>query len=419
MASLENRTGYYNVVFRFGGRKYTRSLGTNSEQEAERLRANLEQTIRDIKSGRLVLPSDADVATFLLSDGKLTQPLDAPSATDGTREVQLSLRELFTTFFDQLPEGSLEPSTVSQMQTHRNNLLRVLGDGVLVDKIKLETLDDYTRLRSLEPGHKGQMVAASTIKKELGTLRRVWRWAKKREKVTSELPEIRDIELPKSRELPPFQTYDEIQVQIEQGGLNGFEQQELWESLYLRCGEIDELLQHVRLRARHAFLYPMFVAAAHTGARRSELLRSRPTDIRGDVLIIREKKRRRGRESTRRVPMSSLLKETLTEWFQEHPGGPHTFGLIQDVDGNPLPTIRSLTRNQANSFFQQTIQNSRWSRIRGWHCLRHSFISNLASNGIDQRLIDEFVGHTTEEMRRRYRHLFPEVKQAAIRSVFG
>ena len=37
----------------------------------------------------------------------------------------------------------------------------------------------------------------------------------------------------------------------------------------------------------------------------------------------------------------------------------------------------------------------------------------------NQWLIDEFVGYTTEEIRRRYRHLFPDVKQAAISSVFG
>ena len=45
--------------------------------------------------------------------------------------------------------------------------------------------------------------------------------------------------------------------------------------------------------------------------------------------------------------------------------------------------------------------------------------ANLASQKIDQRIIDEFVGHTTEQMRRRYRHLFPDVKRDAIEKVFG
>jgi hypothetical protein len=38
---------------------------------------------------------------------------------------------------------------------------------------------------------------------------------------------------------------------------------------------------------------------------------------------------------------------------------------------------------------------------------------------VDQRLIDDMVGHQTEEQRRRYRHLYPDVKQEAIKRVFG
>jgi site-specific recombinase XerD len=34
--------------------------------------------------------------------------------------------------------------------------------------------------------------------------------------------------------------------------------------------------------------------------------------------------------------------------------------------------------------------------------LRHSFISALASKGVDQRVIDEVVGHQSEEQRKRY-----------------
>jgi hypothetical protein len=38
---------------------------------------------------------------------------------------------------------------------------------------------------------------------------------------------------------------------------------------------------------------------------------------------------------------------------------------------------------------------------------------------VDQRLIDEWMGHETEEMRRRYRHLFPDVQRQAIETVFA
>lgn len=187
----------------------------------------------------------------------------------------------------------------------------------------------------------------------------------------------------------------------------------------MRTDEIDELIQYVREKASHIFLYPMVVAAAHTGARRSELMRSQLSDVRGDVLIIREKKRRRGQESTRRVPMSGLLKETFNDWKGEHPGGKYTFAVKDTSNRKQTKRARAITRDEAHSSFKRVLKDSNWDVIRGWHCLRHSFISNLASQSIDQRLIDEFVGHTTEEMRRRYRHLFPDVKKAAIKNVFG
>ncbi|MEO2091861.1 MAG: AsnC family transcriptional regulator, partial [Gemmataceae bacterium] len=57
--------------------------------------------------------------------------------------------------------------------------------------------------------------------------------------------------------------------------------------------------------------------------------------------------------------------------------------------------------------------------LRGYHAFRHSFASNLAAAGVDQRVIDELMGHTTVEMQKRYRHLFPDQRRAAILTVFG
>ncbi len=104
-------------------------------------------------------------------------------------------------------------------------------------------------------------------------------------------------------------------------------------------------------------------------------------------------------------------------WFEKfHPGGQASFAQLKPLKSrSPIP----VTHDQAQSHFRQTVDGSHWGKIKGWHCLRHSFISNLACGGVDQRIIDDFVGHVTEDMRRRYRHLFPEVKHVALNQVFG
>ena len=83
------------------------------------------------------------------------------------------------------------------------------------------------------------------------------------------------------------------------------------------------------------------------------------------------------------------------------------------------PALAAITKDEAHDHFQRTLGCGKWKVLRGWHVLRHSFISNCAAKGVDQRLIDDWVGHTTEEMRKRYRHLVPSVEKKAIRAVFG
>ena len=72
MASLENRTGYWNIIFYFGGQRYVRSLKTKDEKEANDLASRLERRQRLVESGDLDMPAGVDVPTFLLTDGKLT-----------------------------------------------------------------------------------------------------------------------------------------------------------------------------------------------------------------------------------------------------------------------------------------------------------------------------------------------------------
>jgi integrase len=94
-------------------------------------------------------------------------------------------------------------------------------------------------------------------------------------------------------------------------------------------------------------------------------------------------------------------------------------GRLATVRLRQVPGPGPLTKDEAHDHFRRTLAGGKWSVVPGWHCFRHSFISLCASKGKDQRFIDEWVGHQTEEQRKRYRHLLPSTQQEAIRSVFG
>lgn len=75
MASLELRGQKYRLVFRYNRRKFQHALKTLDVQEAEACLIRLEENLRLLERGRLQLPPDADLPTFLLSDGRVaTKP---------------------------------------------------------------------------------------------------------------------------------------------------------------------------------------------------------------------------------------------------------------------------------------------------------------------------------------------------------
>ena len=194
------------------------------------------------------------------------------------------------------------------MRIHVRRLKRVLGANLVLANFCLEDLQRFVDKRARDKGIHGRQLSSATIKKELRTLTSAWTWGLDCGTLSRPLPK-KGLRFPKMTEKPPFQTWQEIERKIARGGLTKAEVADLWDCLFLTLPEIEELLEFVREHARQPFIYPMVMFAAHTGARRSEMVRSEIDDIDfdGSTVLIHEKKRVRGKLSTRRVPISPLL----------------------------------------------------------------------------------------------------------------
>ncbi|QDU52110.1 tyrosine-type recombinase/integrase [Gimesia panareensis] len=415
MAWLEKKNnGIYQISFRFAGQRYKKSLKTKVESKAESRKTRIEETIQLVEQGRLDLPDDVDIPTFLLSDGKLNnKPIITKPHT---------IADVFNQYLENIPEGALEENSLYTAKIHMKHHKSILGSKFSFKNIDVDALQNYINKRSQQKGRRERIVSTTTIKKEIGTLSSVWTWAKNRKLVNTDFPSS-NLKFPKLYDKPPFQTWKQIEQQISRENLNQTKVEELWDCLYLTLEEIDKVLDFVKENARHDFIYPMVVTAAHTGARRSELIRSQPEDIDlyNGLFRIREKKKAKDRVTIRTVPISPALNTVLEKWLKNHSSSSFTFyNMCKKCKGSEHDAeLTGLKVGEATHHLQQTLKDSKWSKIRGWHVFRHSFISNCASKGVDQRMIDEWVGHTTEAMRRRYRHLFPDSQAAALESVFG
>src|SRR5262249_16022152 len=147
----------------------------------------------------------------------------------------------------------------------------------------------------------GLGIAPVTIKKEIHGGRAAWNWGRTAGLAAKEWPG-KGLVYPKADEPPPFQTIEEIERQIAKRDLSEADRHPLWESLYLRVPDVADLLACVQANAAYPWIYPLVATAAHTGMRRSELLRSKVTDVDfdGGSILIRERKRVKGKRSTRR-----------------------------------------------------------------------------------------------------------------------
>ncbi len=218
------------------------------------------------------------------------------------------------------------------MQIHFRHLERTLGSGFCISDLQLADLQSYVNQRAKAPGRNGRKLSTVTIQKELVTLCTAWNWAVKMKFVTGPFPND-GLRYPKTTEKPSFQTREEIQRRIAAGGMSAAEQVQMWEAVYLKTDEIEQLLGHVKANATQPFIYPIICFAAHTGARRSEIIRTRLADVdfTGKTVIIREKKRVRAKSTTRRVPLSTFLVGVLQDWLNVHPGGAYLFCLSGTV----------------------------------------------------------------------------------------
>lgn len=439
MASLQKKGRSWFCQFKFGGKRHTFAVGRVSEDEARAKARNADYLLMRIEQGLVAVPDGTSVADFLKYDGK--PPAHAPAAPvqkvrrDSGVASLAALRDGYLAAHD----AALEASTLKLARTHFKHLAATLGEGFPLPTLSMLHLQGHVDRRT-------KTVSAATARKEIATLGTAWNWGRRTGLLSSPCPS-KGLVYPKADEKPPFQTRAEIERQLD--GLTPAQQGELWDCLYLTLPEVQSLLEYVREHASYGWIYPLVTTAAHTGMRRSELLRLRRSDVdfAAGIVTVRERKRVKGKRTTRRVPLSPQLAEILAAWLNEHPGGALLFCPPEEVGhskkrspttghqnkGRPttvrarMATVRPrgrpghlpLTRDEVRDHVERTLAGSPWAVLRGLHVLRHSFISACANKGLDQRLIDEWVGHQTEEQRKRYRHLYPSVQAEAMKSVFS
>jgi integrase len=406
MANLGTKNGVFLARFRFRGKEYKRSLQTSDRRAAEGAMHRVEDALHRLAINTLAVPDGVDPGDFILCGGTLAAPVKTtPPCPVPT--LEMAIKEYLGNL------AHLAESHRYTISVHLRNLTRKLGDkvGRSVGDVARKDLEEFLQARLKERSR-------TTVSKERATIQQFFRWAQTRDYLIAS-PADGLTAVKTEGNLPSrFRTVEEVEAVIARGGMTREQEWSLWDWLFLTPAEIAEILATVRERAQRGVSFILHAVAAYTAMRRSEVLRLRWIDVAlgHDTLVARSRKQsRQEAETQRQIDLHPELATILRGWQAKRPKGQY---VVCD-DGSLTP----LTPRTANSRFWQPLRGTKWclcshkNRFKvGFHTYRHSFASNLAALGVDQRVIDEFMGHQTEAMRKRYRHLFPRNRRSAIES---
>ncbi len=150
------------------------------------------------------------------------------------------------------------------------------------------------------------------------------------------------------------------------------------------------------LNATHNHKHKVMLSITYAcGLRRSEVLNLRPEDIDSPsgLLQIRQAKGRKDR----RVPISKKTIQMLREYYQSYK--PTQWLFEGEYRG------RQYSESSIQSVMKTSLRKAGITKKATLHTLRHSFATHLMDTGVDTRIIQELLGHSSIKTTQLYTHL--------------
>ncbi len=332
---LKSRGRWYVCFLTADGREVRRAAG-RSRRSAERIRAKIETEVREGK--------------FFHREQRSTW----------------TLGRLSEVYLERL--GRVRPRSARWRNEMFRQVLRVLGEDLLIEEIELATLDGYVSRR------RGEGKAPSTINRELSVLRHSLHLAA-RWKTETNLSRYRLVDWEPLRESPSAR-----------------------QAVFLTAEQVARVLRAAHARAARGGLNEhhgeaVIRLALETGARLGEILGLAWDDLDSNgVTRIRTEKNGPDRWIQLAEPTVRLL-ETL----RDRRNG---CGLIF-----PSP-MTGLQRGDIRRFWHAIRKKAKVEHIR-FHDLRHTAASEMLRRGLLLREVQYVLGHSSARMTERYAHFAP------------
>jgi|SRR4030095_2689987 len=173
----------------------------------------------------------------------------------------------------------------------------------------------------------------------------------------------------------------------------------------------DEELKMLIARIDNELIKNIVLFALYTGCRISEIINIQFSDIdfKNRILTIRNKpnfKTKSGK--VRHIPICEGLNSALENICKGKTGDNYLFTLNENI---------KLRKDYVSGKFKKYLRKSGLSERFHFHCLRHTFITNLIKKDVNINFVKELAGHTQIQTTMRYIHIGINDLRSAINSI--
>lgn len=321
--------------------------------------------------------------------------LKAQIAKNGylTQDCELTLDHVFKDYFETFKKRKVSKATIQHYENiYKNHIKQALGHYKII-KLKYPTLQKYfNECSNLSKG------LQENIKKVLNN---VFRYACKCCYIENNPVSLVDLTGIEPTEKKKTITYQELEMIIEttknRDCKDSFRNDSIVISLYIGYYSGLRLCETLALeKSDFDFI-------------NNEIHITKQLDCIGkQTKVLKTTNKLKTNSSSAVIPLAEPLKEILVKWFNKNPYN----HVICDIEGNYIH----------DSFIKTTLkQISKKTNIYfHFHMLRHTFISNLANNGVEPQIAKELARHsdiaTTMNI---YTHVNEDKQKQAINNVFG
>ena len=309
------------------------------------------------------------------------------------QDCELTLNNVFNDYFETFKKRKVSKATIQHYENiYKNHIKQALGHYKII-KLKYPTLQKYfNECSNLSKG------LQENIKKVLNN---VFKYACKCCYIENNPVSLVDLTGIEPTEKKKTITYQELEMIIEtmenRDCKDSFRNDSLVISLYIGYYSGLRLCETLALeKSDFDFI-------------NNEIHITKQLDCIGkQTKVLKTTNKLKTNSSSAVIPLAEPLKEILVKWFNKNPYN----HVICDIEGNYIH----------DSFIKTTLkQISKKTNIYfHFHMLRHTFISNLANNGVEPQIAKELARHsdiaTTMNI---YTHVNEDRQKQAINNVFG